>query len=218
VGRKQQSRSNGARTGDERDRKRKSGQVGDLLAGGGLGLALLLQMLPEDHPRRNAEQQNAPWEQADQLESGTGLSLFPNGRRQLERMNLGDALAEVGARIGEGSAYYRMDGTFVSRVVTTDSSGWNGIYGMHRADLLRVLAAGLPSTAIRWGHRCIAFEQRDFVVRLNFATGQTDTADVVVAADGIQSSLQEYVVEPSTPEYSGSRAYRGLIPKEKVPE
>jgi salicylate hydroxylase len=132
--------------------------------------------------------------------------------------SLGDALAEVGARIGEGSAYYRMDGTFVSRVVTTDSSGWNGIYGMHRADLLRVLAAGLPSTAIRWGHRCIAFEQRDFVVRLNFATGQTDTADVVVAADGIQSSLQEYVVEPSTPEYSGSRAYRGLIPKEKVPE
>jgi salicylate hydroxylase len=55
-------------------------------------------------------------------------------------------------------------------------------------------------------------------VRLNFATGQTDTADVVVAADGIQSSLQEYVVEPSMPEYSGSRAYRGLIPKEKVPE
>jgi salicylate hydroxylase len=80
------------------------------------------------------------WEQADQLESGTGLSLFPNGRRQLERMDLGDALAEVGARIGEGSAYYRTDGTFVSRVVTTDSSGWNGIYGMHRADLIRTRA------------------------------------------------------------------------------
>jgi hypothetical protein len=42
------------------------------------------------------------WEQADPLgESGTGLSLFPNGLRQLERMKLGDALAEVGAKIGE---------------------------------------------------------------------------------------------------------------------
>jgi salicylate hydroxylase len=154
------------------------------------------------------------WEQADPLgETGTGLSLFPNGRRQLERMNLGGPLAEVGAKIGEGSAYYRMDGTFVTRVVTTDSSGWNGIYGMHRADLLRVLAGGL-----RFGHRCIAFEQSASFARLKFASGETDTADVVIAADGIQSSLQADVVEPSTPEYSGSRAYRGLIPKDKVPE
>jgi len=51
------------------------------------------------------------WEQADPLaESGTGLSLFPNGLRRLERMKLADALAEVGAKIGEGSGYYRMDG------------------------------------------------------------------------------------------------------------
>jgi salicylate hydroxylase len=159
------------------------------------------------------------WEQIAPLsETGTGLSLFPNGRRQLERMELGEALAQVGAKIGEGSAYYRMDGTFVSRVVTTDSSGWNGIYGMHRADLLRVLAEGLPSPAIRSGHRCIGFEQSASFAQLQFATGQTDTADVVVAADGIQSSLQKYVAEASTPEYSGSRAYRGLIPREKVPE
>jgi salicylate hydroxylase len=157
------------------------------------------------------------WEQAELLGgTGTGLSLFPNGRRQLERMRMGAALAEVGARIGEGSAYCRMDGTFVSRVVTSDSSGWNGLYGMHRADLLRVLAEGLPSSAIRWGHRCIGFEQDASIARLKFASGQTDTADVVIAADGIQSSLQKHVVEPSPPEYSGSRAYRGLIPTEKV--
>lgn len=159
------------------------------------------------------------WEQADlQGDTGTGLSLFPNGRRQLERMQLGDALATVGARIGEGSAYYRMDGTFVGQIVTTDSSGWNGVYGMHRADLLRVLAERLPSSAIRRGHRCIGFEQSAALARLKFASGQTDTADVVIAADGIQSTLQKYVVEPSPPEYSGSRAYRGLIPSDKVGE
>jgi salicylate hydroxylase len=159
------------------------------------------------------------WEQADLLgDTGTGLSLFPNGRRQLERMQLGKALAEVGAKIGEDSAYCRMDGTFVSQIVTTDSSGWNGLYGMHRADLLRVLAESLPSSAIRWGHRCIAFEQNAAFAKVKFATGQTETADVVIAADGIQSSLQKYVVEPLPPEYSGSRAYRGLIPSDKVPE
>jgi len=159
------------------------------------------------------------WEQVDPLgEVGTGLSLFPNGRRQLERMGLSEALAEVGARVGEGSAFYRMDGTFVTRVVTADSSGWNGIYGMHRADLLRVLAGALPSIAIRSGHCCIGFEQNAHSAQLKFANGETDTVDVVVAADGIHSSLQKHVVEPSTPEYSGSRAYRGLIPREHVPE
>ena len=184
-----------------------------VIVGGGIGgLSAAIAMV-----RRGIDV--TVWEQADPLgETGTGLSLFPNGRRQLERMKLSDALAEVGAKIGEGSGYYRMDGTFVSRVVTTDSSGWNGIYGMHRADLLRVLAGGLPSTAIRSGHRCVGFEQSASLAQLKFAAGQTDTADVVIAADGIQSSLQKYVVEPSTPEYSGSRAYRGLIPREKVPE
>ena len=44
----------------------------------------------------------AVWEQVDPpSEVGTGLSLFPNGRRQLERMGLGEARAEVGAKVGE---------------------------------------------------------------------------------------------------------------------
>ena len=52
---------------------------------------------------------------------GAGLTIFPNSLRQLERMGLGKALAAVGAKIGEGSQYYRADGTVVGSVVTTDS-------------------------------------------------------------------------------------------------
>jgi len=54
-------------------------------------------------------------------------------------MGLREPLAQVGAKVGDGSEYYRMDGTTVGKILTTDSSGWNGLYGMHRADLLRVL-------------------------------------------------------------------------------
>jgi salicylate hydroxylase len=161
----------------------------------------------------------AVFEQVDALrEVGTGVSIFPNGRRQLERMGLKEALAKVGATIGDGSEYYRMDGTVVGPILTTDSSGWNGIYGMHRADLSRTLAAALPPTVIRTAHRCIGFEQNDRAAQLKFANGATAEADVVIGADGIQSVLQKYVVQPSVPEYSGSRAYRGLIPSETLPE
>ncbi len=159
------------------------------------------------------------FEQAATLgEIGAGLTIFPNGLRLLERLGLREALAAVGATIGEGSQYYRADGTVVGAITTTDSQGWNGVYGMHRADLLDVLAASLPRAVIRTGHRCTGFEQDAGAARLKFANGERAEADVVVAADGIHSVLQRYVVEPKPPEYSGVRAYRGLVSREKLPD
>ncbi|MDB5618000.1 FAD-dependent monooxygenase [Tardiphaga sp.] len=159
------------------------------------------------------------FEQAERLgEVGAGVFVYPNSLRQLERMGFRDALANVGARVGPGSQYYRMDGTVVGSILTTDSSGWNGMYGMHRADLLNALAAALPPDAIRTGHRCTGFAQRDDAARLSFANGEVFEADVVIAADGIHSTLQKHVVDPQPPEYSGSRAYRGLISRDKLPQ
>ena len=158
------------------------------------------------------------FEQARTLgEIGAGLLLLPNGLRQLERMGLGEALAAVGAKIGESSRYYRADGTAVGSIVTTDSTGWNGVYGMHRADLLNALAAKLPPETVRLGHRCVGIVQTPSSARLQFAHGDSFEADIIIAADGIHSTLQTYVLEPTAPEYSGVRAYRGLIPRETLP-
>jgi salicylate hydroxylase len=159
------------------------------------------------------------FEQAAALgEVGAGVFIYPNSLRQLERIGFGPALAKVGAKVGPGSEYYRMDGSIVGRVLTTDSSGWNGLYGMHRADLLGVLADAVPPGVVHTGHRCIAFEQDDHSAKLTFANGRTTEVDVVIAADGLHSALQKYVVEPSLPEYSGWRAYRGLLPMERLPD
>jgi salicylate hydroxylase len=158
------------------------------------------------------------FEQAPSLgEVGAGVFIYPNSLRQLERISLGDALAAVGARVGRGSEYYRMDGSLVGPILTTDSSGWNGMYGMHRADLLNALAATLPTGSIRTGYRCVGLEQNADAAQLQFSNGETAQADIVIAADGIQSVLQKYVVAPTPPEYSGVRAYRGLLPRDKVP-
>ena len=158
------------------------------------------------------------FEQARTLgEVGAGLTIFPNGLRQLERLGLGEALAAVGAKFGDGSRYCRADGTVVGPIVTTNSVGWNGMYGMHRADLLNTLAAELPPKTIRLGQCCTGIVQTASSARLQFAHGDSVEVDIVVAADGIQSTLQKYVVEPRPPEYSGVRAYRGLISREKLP-
>lgn len=157
------------------------------------------------------------YEQASELgEVGAGIFVYPNSLRQLERMGIKEALAAVGAPVGPGSQYMRKDGSVVGPILTTDSAGWNGMYGMHRADILNALAAALPAGTVRCGYRCTGFSQTADEARLTFENGETATADVVIAADGIRSVLQPYVVEPSPPEYSGFRAYRGLVARDAL--
>jgi salicylate hydroxylase len=158
------------------------------------------------------------YEQAPALgEIGAGVFLTPNSLRQLARLGLDGAIEKHGARIGEGSQYYRHDGTPVAPILTTDSAGWNAVFGMHRADLVAILAEGLPAENLHTGHRATGFEQDAASARVRFDNGAVAEADVVVAADGIHSSLQRYVVPPSTPTHSGSVAYRGLVPRERIP-
>jgi salicylate hydroxylase len=157
------------------------------------------------------------FEQAPELgEVGAGVFIFPNSLRQLERMGFSEALAAVGGRVGPGSQYCRKDGTVVGPILTADSSGWNGLYGMHRADLLNALAAGLPPGTVRTGHRCVDFFQDEAVATVRFANGETAQTDIVIAADGIHSTLQRFVVAPKPPEYSGVRAYRGLVARDRL--
>ncbi|MGH3366826.1 MAG: FAD-dependent oxidoreductase [Nocardioidaceae bacterium] len=160
----------------------------------------------------------AVYEQAPALgEIGAGVFLTPNSIRQLQRLGVGSAVEEYGARIGAGSQYFRHDGTAVAPILTTDSHGWNAVFGMHRADLITILAARLPVEVVHTGRQADAFDQDADGARVSFTDGSVAEADVVVAADGIHSVLQRYVVEPSRPVHSGSVAYRGLVPHERVP-
>ena len=158
------------------------------------------------------------FEQAPRLgEVGAGVFLTPNSVRQLERLGLGPAVAKFGARVGSGSRYFRNDGTLIAPVQVTDSSGWNATFGMHRADLIEILASALPAGTVHTEHRCVGFEQKDEKARLSFENGAPVEGDAVVAADGIHSSLRPQVFPPSQPVFSGSVAYRGVLAHERIP-
>jgi salicylate hydroxylase len=84
-------------------------------------------------------------------------------------------------------------------------------YGMHRADLLAMFVDRLPAGVVSTGHRCIGFEQDEDHAFLTFANGARATTDIVIAADGIHSTLQQFVVAPSPPLFSGQVAHRGIV-------
>jgi salicylate hydroxylase len=158
------------------------------------------------------------YEQAPALgEIGAGVFLTPNSVRHLQRVGLEPAVEKFGARVGPQSRYFRHDGAPIAPVQVTDSSGWNATFGMHRADLVTLLADALPKGVVKCGHHCIGVTQTGGTARVSFADGATADADVVIAADGIHSELRPFVFPPSRPVFSGGIAYRGLVPHERVP-
>ena len=158
------------------------------------------------------------YEQAPELgEVGAGVLLGPNSVRLLHRLGLAEAIDATGGWVGEGSTYYRHEGTRVAPVMTTDSSGWAAMYGMHRADLIDVLRLTVPADRVHTGHRAVSFDQTPGRGRVSFDNGATAEADVVIAADGIHSALQRFVTGQAMPVFSGSVAYRGVIDAARVP-
>ncbi len=159
------------------------------------------------------------YEQAPQLgEVGAGVYMTPNSVRHLERVGLGPSVEKWGARVGSGSQYFRDDGTKIAPVQVTDSAGWNATFGMHRADLVNLLAEKLPAGIVHTGHRCTGFEQTNDKARVSFANGTMAEADIVIGADGIHSELRPFVFPPSNPVFSHTVAYRGLVARERVPD
>jgi salicylate hydroxylase len=149
------------------------------------------------------------------LDVSAGVAIQPNGARMLQRLGLGDELRQFGARWVDPQ-YRRSDGGYAAAMWPPGSAGKIEFYGMHRADLLGMFVSRLPPEIVNTGHRCVGFEQDEGQATLIFANGARASADVVIGADGIHSTLQQYVTSPSPPLYSGSIACRGVIPAESV--
>jgi salicylate hydroxylase len=150
-------------------------------------------------------------EQAQQLtEVGAGVSLAPNGLRMLERLGVGEGIGRVGARYAS-TQLLLSDGRPVRHEPHEFVQPGRSV-GVHRADLLALLAGQLAPGTVRTGHRCTGFSQDSGSATVGFADGSTATADVVIGADGMHSVLQGFVVAPAEPVFSGVVAYRGLVP------
>jgi salicylate hydroxylase len=155
--------------------------------------------------------------------AGAGVLIGPNSVRLLHRLGLAAAIDEAGGWVGEGSTYYRHDGTKVAPVMTTDSAGWAAMYGMHRADLVDLLRRAVPGDRVHPGHRAVSFAQDPWSARgggkarVTFENGAVAEADLVIGADGIHSALQPFVTARATPVFSGQISYRGVLDTARVP-
>jgi 2-polyprenyl-6-methoxyphenol hydroxylase-like FAD-dependent oxidoreductase len=144
-------------------------------------------------------------------EIGAGLTLWANGVQVLRHLGLADALAAFSVRLtsfecwswrGKRLGSIRLDA--LERQVGAPS------VGIHRADLLRLLAGAVDRGSIHVQAHCVGFRREPGHVISRFADGHELQTDLVVGADGLYSVIREQLLGKQPPRYSGYTCWRGV--------
>jgi 2-polyprenyl-6-methoxyphenol hydroxylase-like FAD-dependent oxidoreductase len=157
---------------------------------------------------------------------GVGISLLPDAVRELTELGLYDDLAEIAMATTELAGYDRF-----GRRVRTEPQGpaaghaWPQL-SVHRGELqmllLRAQLAWLGAESLRTGLRLTGYAQTADGVTVEFcdAAGDivTDEADVLIAADGINSAGRALMYpNEGPPSWHGRVLWLGTSPAPALP-
>ncbi|HEX8866210.1 MAG TPA: FAD-dependent monooxygenase [Lentzea sp.] len=144
-------------------------------------------------------------------EIGAGLSLWPNAMRALDSLGLAAQVRAAGA-VETGGGVRDRAGRWLSR---TDNAaierrhGWPLVV-VHRAELLRILVSALPASSLLADSEVHAVRQDSFGVEVEHRGGSL-RADLVVAADGLNSTLRrQWWPGAEGPRYVGCTGWRAV--------
>ncbi|GAK63913.1 salicylate hydroxylase [Moesziomyces antarcticus] len=162
-------------------------------------------------------------------EIGAGIAIGPNAQNALQRLGLYESFLQFADfpsrnlffqwRMGEGEEQRLLSETICKQY---------GMASIHRAELLDTFVKRMPTELCSFGKRLKDIQQPESAegkVRITFEDGSTHDADLVIGCDGIHSrvrgALDRATAGPSAVAgsdslvWSGSWAYRGLIPRER---
>jgi len=170
---------------------------------GGLSAALAL---------RRAGIRATIYERQPQLrEIGSGLTLWTNAVKLVGRFGLLDALLAVGAPLGRFE-FWSWRGERLGELslgALADRLGAPCV-GVHRADLMALLARALGDCRVELDARCLGYVQDDMGVTAKFADGRTARSDLLIGADGLQSAVRAALLGQRPPRYAGYTCWRGV--------
>jgi 2-polyprenyl-6-methoxyphenol hydroxylase-like FAD-dependent oxidoreductase len=140
-------------------------------------------------------------------EIGAGMSQAPNAMRALEVLGVGEQARSAGVPTYAAGNLRTPEGRYLQRARPHDVPA---MLAFHRADLHRVLLDATPSSWVRTGAEVTSLRQETERVTVGFGGGEL-TADLVVAADGIRSTVRQLLwPAASPPRFLGRTAWLGI--------
>ena len=179
---------------------------------GGLSLALAL------HQRGLACQvfESVP----EVKELGVGITLLPHAVRELAKLGVLPQLEAIGIENHE-SVFFNRFGQFIYKEARGRHAGYElpelGVpRGKLHLILYQVVLARLGPDAVRTDHRCVGVDQSDSGATVHFVQTSTGDplpsvdADVVIACDGVNSTVRRQFYPAEKVAFAGINTWRGV--------
>ena len=192
-------------------------QVG-IVGGGIAGVALALDLCRHTHLDVTL------FEAAPAFgEVGAGVSFGANAVRAIEGLGIGTPYERIADRTPQPwqDIWFEWRRGVDAGYLGASIADGVGQSSVHRADFLDALAQQLPDGIARFDKRAVSVRETGDRVSVQFTDGTDYECDLLIAADGIKSSLRDYVLQGLglplvAPRFSGTCAYRGMIDSEQL--
>lgn len=151
------------------------------------------------------------------IQVGGGLHVWPNAIKALRQVELGDAVEEIGMKV-ERVVFVSKKGKSLGGLDVGEQTRQMGaqVMGTRRALLMKALADAVDEEAMVLGTELTRFEQDDDGVTAHFADGREERGDVLIGADGINSTVRSQLHGAEKPRYSGYSSWIATVSRAEV--
>ena len=155
-------------------------------------------------------------------EIGAGVQISPNAGRLLHSLGLGTAYSEISVN-PHRVVLRRWEDDSIIRATDLDE----GFISQHhvplanvaRNELVEILGnavAACANVTLKFSTHVVSVEPGESSSTVLFSDGSSQSFDIVIGADGIHSVVRRCVGGVDKPRFSGSAAYRALVPRSAV--
>jgi 2-polyprenyl-6-methoxyphenol hydroxylase-like FAD-dependent oxidoreductase len=144
--------------------------------------------------------------------AGAGIALQPNAMRLLRAFGVGMAVKRAGAPLRRFK-YCTSQGEVLAEIDLVEL--WKDVgrgAGVERTKLQEVLLGALKGAQRRLGAWITTLEQKNGFVSVRFSDGRSEDYDLIIGADGIDSSVRSLALSDAAPIYTGQMGWRSLAP------
>jgi FAD-dependent urate hydroxylase len=146
---------------------------------------------------------------------GAGITLWSNALKVARVLGFADAIIAAGSKV-EQSQIRTDDGETLIDAGMGEMEGLFGepVIAIHRADLHEILVNALAPNTLVLHTNGARFEQDEKHVTVHFDDGKSDSARLLIGADGIHSTIRKQMFPEVSLRYSGYTAWRGIVETE----